>query len=191
MNIDVRVKTFFLILVKTKSWSIDTNKEKLYVREVSSFSFTQPFLLGEDLTAAVRQMSRLFPLSSRADSKERLLSSLVLVCQGHAIVDLRKPSGSLLRGFHWEWDFILFHFLLRKEKLSIWAKRTYLSTGIASDWIFHITFSKLMNFFFFSRDFHVPTNIKFSFGTLVPIILLNRWIHALKPSERWAPSRWN
>ena len=77
MNIDVRVKTFFLILVKTKSWSIDTNKEKLYVREVSSFSFSQPFLLGEDLTAAVRQMSRLFPLSSRADSKERLLSSLV------------------------------------------------------------------------------------------------------------------
>ena len=77
MNIDVRVKTFFLILVKTKSLSIDTNKEKLYVREVSSFSFTQPFLLGEDLTAAVRQMSRLFPLSSRADSKERLLSSLV------------------------------------------------------------------------------------------------------------------
>ena len=68
--------------------------------------------------------------------------------------------------------FSLFHFLLRKEKLSIWAKRTYLSTDIASDWIFHITFSKLINFFFFSRDFHVPTNIKFSFWDINPFYFI-------------------
>ena len=78
MNIDVRVKTFFLILVKTKfDQQIPTKKKALCSGSLEFFFYPTIFSLGEDLTAAVQQMSRLFPLSSRADSKERLFSSLV------------------------------------------------------------------------------------------------------------------
>lgn len=124
MHTDVRVKTTFLKKLK---------KKKKY----------PSLFLGEDLAAAVQEKEPTFlPLSSRVNSKERLLLSLVhsIVCHGINIWSEKAAEGdSLFPFFFLIFSFFLIPFLSKKEHhkntrvpllINLFSKLTWLSSRI-------------------------------------------------------------
>lgn len=98
MHTDVRVKTTFLKKLKKKKYP--------------------SLFLGEDLAAAVQEKEPTFlPLSSRVNSKERLLLSLVhsIVCHGINIWSEKAAEGDSLFPFFFS-DFFFFSHSLSVEK---------------------------------------------------------------------------
>ena len=159
-------KKIFLLTVATKGWSSDTHKVKSFMFGKSRvFLYPTIFVRRGPSSRCSANEPTLFPSPLERIQKSGCCRVwYILVYQGINIWSeeakwkafffffLNSHSLSLKRGTHdtcttsvkhnqfiiivYEGFVNPFHFLLRKEKISIWAKQTYSSTGI--------TFTKLV-----------------------------------------------